>query len=336
MSVQDLIAALILIHVLTSVGIGGDQFATATYDGCATSAMAEPCVRQSQVNAGVEFTLLKPRFDSNTAFATMEADGASFESHSNTEFTYDLEFSPRIWLCANRHDGVGICVSFWQFDQGTATETAAPENGFGRIDHPQFGDVDISTTVPGHRFEATTSLEACVIDVEATKRTRLRSWSVAFGTGLRLASLEQTYAAQLTNSNGVALGSIDYRHSVDGLGPTMSLSALRPIFPCLSVYGKARGSLLWGDGDSNLNTGEDLDLATPFKTTLVHERDDMLAIAELQVGLLWLANSCDQRPFQPFVSTAFEGQFWSNAGNATTTTADLGFFGFSIGVGFLR
>jgi len=101
----------------------------------------------------------------------------------------------------------------------------------------------------------------------------------------------------------------------------------------LSTFCKARGSVLFGDGESHLNAGEDLDLTNSFTTTRVTSRDDLLSIAEIQVGVRWQARSYRGRILTPFLTTAFEGQIWNGAGNASSEEGNLGFFGFNSGFG---
>src|SRR5690606_9027371 len=107
--------------------------------------------------------------------------------------------------------------------------------------------------------------------------------------------------------------------------------AIRPINCQTGLFAKARGSLLYGDGESNLTAGEDLDLVTPFNTSRSTSRDDLLSIAEIQVGFQW--HSPYHRVYQPFFTAAMEGQIWNGAGNATSEEGTLGFFGFTTGAG---
>jgi|GEM_PF-2246857 len=98
---------------------------------------------------GFEATLVKPRFESNEAFTVMNSDGALFESFNETEFDYDMEFTPRVFVGWQRSDGIGLRVTWWQFDH-SATNLSAnpPANGFGEVAAPPFGDVEISSNNP--------------------------------------------------------------------------------------------------------------------------------------------------------------------------------------------
>ena len=68
-------------------------------------------------------------------------------------------------------------------------------------------------------------------------------------------------------------------------------------------------------------------------TTHVTNRDDLLSIGEVQIGFRWVGRWQERQAWVPTISIALEGQIWNGAGNATTTEGNLGFFGFSTGVG---
>ncbi len=290
------------------------------------------CRPRTRLYGGFEATFLKPRFEENPAFMIRTDDGAGAVTHTDTEFDYDLEFSPRVWLGADVCDGLGWRVSWWQFDHPAATSTASPPaNNLGELTHPEFADVDISSTIPTDTFSAASGLNAYTIDLEATKQTGFGRWGLGLSCGLRYAFAEQTYLAQLRDVGNTLLGQINYRHSLEGFGPTMSLRAYRPWSSRLGMYCLARGSVLFGDGASTLSAGEDLDLITPITTTQTTNRDDLLSIGEIQLGLQW--RGWRWRALRPFVSTAIEGQVWNGAGNASSETGTLGLFGFNTSLG---
>ena len=288
---------------------------------------------------GFEWSFVKPRFSENVAFNTMSGNGNNVSTFTDTEFDYDLELTPRVWLEAGVNDSWSWRLGYWQYDHSPGTKSTSPNaNGFGEITHPAFGDVDISTTIPTDTFFASSKLNAYTIDLEALKQGQLCGWQLGVGGGLRYASVEQDYFARLTdNETGNDLrGQIDFSHALEGFGPTMSLSARRPLIGSLTLACAARGSLLFGDGSSRMIAGEDLDLANPFLTTRTTDREDLLPIGEARVGIEWLSPKKHSRSWQWMLSTAMEGQVWGNAGNASSETADLGFFGFNFGAGFLR
>ena len=288
--------------------------------------------RSARIYGGIEAVIVKPRFENNVAFSTEESDGSSFSSFSDTEFDYDLEITPRVFLGWQHGDGVGMRASWWQFDNAAAVASASPPaNGFGEITHPQFGSVDISTVDPTDVFSATSELNVYAIDLELTKQALFCSWDLDIGCGVRYAFAEQRYQSQVRDDDNVLRGQIDYRQSLEGIGPTISLGAVRPLTCKLSVFGKARGSVLFGDGESSLNAGEDLDLNNSFTTTQATNRDDLLSIAEAQIGFMWQGD--EGGTVRPFLTVAMEGQVWNGAGNATSEDGTLGFFGLNLGGG---
>ena len=288
----------------------------------------------SIIYAGFEATYVKPRFEDNVAFTLMQSDGATNETFEERDFNHDLEFNPRVFLGWQNSQGVGMRVSWWQFDHAAAPISARPPaNGFGAIIPPSFGTVDISSNVPTDLFTAGSDLKVYTIDIEATRQAALGCWHIGVGGGLRYAFAEQHYLAQLRDSGNDLRGEIDFRHSIEGLGPTISLDAQRDWTRTLSAFCKARGSLLYGDGESRLVAGEDLDLANSFTTTSTTGRDDLLSIAEIQLGVRWQAVAHRSRIFLPFFSIAMEGQLWNGAGSAASEDGNLGFFGFNTGAG---
>jgi len=282
---------------------------------------------------GFEATFLSPRFSDNVAYTQTESDGTSFSQITDVEFDYGLDFAPRIFFGAKNDQGIGLRASWWQLDHGADTLTAnPPANGFGRISHPTFGTVDISTTVPNSSFTTYSELEAFAIDVEITKETQFTCWQFGIACGLRVAEIDQRYFAQTTNAAGNLTGQIDYEHGMTGFGPTLGLTASVPIANCWTLFANGRGSLLFGDATSQLNAGENLDLTTPFTTTRSTDRDDSMVISELQLGARWQScNPCGT--WHPFASIALEGQSWNDVGNATSESGNLGLFGFSAQAG---
>lgn len=289
---------------------------------------------QARFYAAFEATIVKPRFEDNVAFTVMESDGASFESFTDTEFDYDLKFTPRVFLGWQHDDGVGLRATWWQFDHAAATASAnPPANGFGSITSPTFGNVEISSAIPTDTYTAATSLNAYAIDIEATKETSFCSWDLGVAGGVRYAYSEQGYLAELRDNANVVRDQINYRQSIEGFGPTISLSAYRPLASDAGFFCKTRASVLFGDGESSLAAVEDADLMTPFYTTRTTGRDDLLSIGEIQLGFRWQAIERRRQPYRPFLSVALEGQVWNGAGNASSEDGSLGFFGFNTGVG---
>ena len=306
------------------------------YDsGCADGLCGDPLCGScggSRISAGVEFTIVKPHFENNVAFTTLESDGATFENTTTTEFDYNNELAPRVWLEFLQMGTLGLRASYWQFDNAAALASGSPpDNGFGRITPPDFGDVDLSTTVPGSTYTASTDLNAYTIDIEGTKSFDCGLWGWMASAGLRFAEVDQSYNSTLVNAAGDNQGSIDFHHRIQGIGPTVSVRTQRPFTSQLSLFGFARGALLFGDAESTLEAVEDQDLDTSFSTQTFTERDDLLPIAEMQVGFQWTPPTCGA--WCPYVHLAMEGQLWNGAGNASSEESNLGFYGLNVALG---
>ena len=316
-------------------GCGGSLIADSCDGSCGgfcgdvDACFVPSCARWS---AGVEFTLVKPHFEGNVAFTTSDSDDATFETLTNTEFNYNTELAPRVWIEVVRGGGMGMRVVYWQFDYAAAdTSGSPPDNGFGSITTPPFGDVDLSTTTPGSVYSASSALNAYTIDIEGTKAFGSGMWCAVASTGIRFGEMEQHYSSDLQNAQNVQQGTINFSHQIQGVGPTFGVRVRRPFLPNFALFGVARGSLLFGDAESTFVAVEDEDLANAFTTRRNTSRDDLLPISELQFGLQWMPNSGGM--WHPYFHVAFESQLWNGAGNASSEDGNLGFYGLNLAVG---
>lgn len=304
------------------------------YDDCGSAADEGTCgcaiPAGPAFSTGYEFVIVKPHFDKNQALATLKSDGATFENFRRTEFDYDMELSSRVWLQYEMPDGLGLRVRYWKYAESPESVSAnPPANGLGRIDHPVFADVDVSSTIPDEIYSASSELDVYTIDIEATRTVDFGNWWVNASIGLRVGSVEQAYLGQLTDNAGTLLGQIDFEHELRGAGSTMSVYVARSCVG-LTLFGMARGSLLLSEGESTLFAREDLDLTNSFNTNRTSDRDDLLPIGEIQVGLEWRQS---YRTHNPFIRAAFESQVWGDAGSASSEEGNLGFFGISVALG---
>lgn len=322
--------------------IGVSQETAAHYDEDWAAAGDEPsapiCSADPGVGtwgAGVDLVFVRPHFGQNIAFSRTESDGVGFANTTDVAFDYDYSLAPRVWVDYQTPVGIGLRASYFAFDQGSAMLTAnPPANGFGLISHPAFGAVDISSTIPTESFSARSGLDLYSIDLEMTKRADFSTWLLLAGAGVRYASIEQEYLAQLRNGANALAGQINFRHDLSGFGPTVSVQSRRPLAESLGFFGMARGSLLFGQGHSSLQAGEDLDLALPFITTRTSQSDSLLPIGEIQVGLDACSRLTQYGQFTTRV--ALEGQLWGGVGNASSESGALGLLGLSVGFGLSR
>lgn len=308
---------------------------------CGDIACGGGCCPPARIYTGFEFTFVKARFEQNVAFTEFVGNGTGGDTFTDTEFDYDLVLTPRVFLGWEHANGLGLRATWWHFDNNADQVTASPDDsGFGRINHPEFANLDISSTDPNDILRANSHLNAYAIDLEATHTTSFCGWDLGVAGGVRYAFVEQGYRAEVettdtSNNNARVIdGSIDYLQSIEGFGPTISLSASRPLTQRASLFGKARGSLLFGDGEARLSGGEEItNNGFTFTTDRTTNRDDVMSVAEMQVGFRWQGGEpC--YTFRPFLTLAMEGQVWNGAGSATSEDGTLGFFGFSSQLGF--
>lgn len=284
--------------------------------------------------SGIEFTFLRPHLDNNVAFTNLDGDAAGNSAFTDVGFEHDTELAPRVHFGWRHRDGVGLRATWWSFDHEADSVSASPDaDGFGQISHPQFSGVDISTVIPTDLFSASADLEASAIDIEATQQACLGGWDLTVAGGVRYADVEQGYRAQTRDAGSNLRGTIDYRQSIDGIGPTISLGASRPMGRLATVFCRARGSVLFGDGGSRLTAAENIDSPPEIATTRTTSRDDLLSIGEVQVGFRWSGRGQRHLPYRPFLSIALEGQVWDGAGSPTSEDGALGFFGGTVGTG---
>ncbi|MEM8678731.1 MAG: hypothetical protein AAGF97_05155, partial [Planctomycetota bacterium] len=151
--------------------LGGHE--ATSVEGCGCGSMMEGCTQCflgcSRWSAGVELTFLKPHFDGNPAFTTLNSNGTTQDSFSETEFDFDAEAAPRVWIELLRSDELGFQFRYWQLEDNASTAMGSPpDNGFGRISTPAFGAIELSSTIPGSNLTANSELNAYSLDLEAT------------------------------------------------------------------------------------------------------------------------------------------------------------------------
>jgi hypothetical protein len=163
------------------------------------------------------------------------------------------------------------------------------------------------------------------LDLEATGTAVFGCWALSATGGLRLARMEQSYTAALTDPAGL-LGTIEASHRFEGVGPTLSLEVRRG-WGGLAAFARTRGSILVGDGDYQVVLN---DLDIPFSAAISGARNDVLPISELQLGLQ-LARCLGSRVV--FAECALEGQTWFGAGSPLSEDGNLGLLGLSLTLG---
>jgi hypothetical protein len=280
--------------------------------------------------SGFDIVIAKPLYSNNLGLSESIQPSSQQISIENVEFDYDYQSSPRVWIGYQSSSQLGLRATWWQLaNQANEISRTPSVSGFGSIEHPGFGDIDISAITPNESMIANANLDVYAIDLEITRSADLGPGQILIGSGIRFAALEQNYSAQLLNSNSAIAGAIDYRQQVRGIGPTVSSSFSRSLTSRWSWFAGGRGSLLVGEGKERLDAGEDLDFANPQRTRETSFRDQLLPILDLQLG------SSMQLPcvgvLQPMVRGGWEASWWGDVGNNSGGASDLGFVGFFVG-----
>jgi len=312
-------------------------------DCCETVGCGSVCAAAGGCYAGFEATFLKPHYQDNPG--VMENVQSTFTGENRNEvftddFSFDTEFAPRIFAGWENCCGVGVRVTWWDFggdgtvDPISPVAVATPVTS-ASVATPTFGGFSaLGTGSSLDTLTTATWLDAYTIDIEGTKSTTFCCWDLGVSCGLRYAEIEQSTTASLSNATIDPAAQLSYRQSLDGIGPTLALSAHRPIGAQIGVFGKARGSILFGDGESQLqSTSFGTGGASNNTTFLQTNRDDVLSILELQIGCMWKGDPGAYSTFVPFATVALEGQLWQGAGNASSEDGSMGFFGLNSGMG---
>jgi hypothetical protein len=280
----------------------------------------------------VEAVVVTPYFSRNAAFYVENDTSIPVDNFNEVSFDRDLEFSPRFEVGSLNECGMGWRVRYWNFDDDVV-QAATGDNYYASFSG---GDDQVEIEIDGDTsIEARHSLDMDVLDLEASKLWQ----NLLFSAGLRYALMEQSYQA-IGDSD-----EIRGDHDFEGVGPTLALEVYQPVSCRFSLFAKVRGSLLYGESSYVASDSVILDSDLQVR----NNDEDLVAVSEIQLGARWMKrNSCGGAFF---ITTALEAQYWANAGTGlpgrvgtddgnyidqTSQEADLGFFGFNVGAGFVR
>ncbi|HKI33385.1 MAG TPA: Lpg1974 family pore-forming outer membrane protein [Gemmataceae bacterium] len=319
--------------------------------------------------AGAALLIVKPFFQTNpglsaTRASVSPAGTATTILTSASDFDYSYSASPKLWLGWVSESGLGARVSWWRFDQAAKqqllafnTPVAAPLVGEGAASQSFFsGNASAGAVTPplaitvgplvGAAGEtpatliATSNLKVDVWDVEATQDCALGSWCLQLSGGVRYAHIDQNYnaySAQPSLPGGALSNALLTGHNYDGAGPTVAGQLRRELGKSgLALIANVRGSELYGSGRQQA-TEQTVFVPAAGGPTLVttsngfHTHDGLLRIAEVELGVQYTQELGGARLF---IQPALVGQSWSgSAGNASSQTGDLGFFGLELEIG---
>ncbi len=247
---------------------------------------------------------LTPHWKSNPAYLTVR-DGPVF-AVNQTDFDYDMDVAPFVWLAFCTPHGAGIQARAWWYDD---SESLAVTND---------GTVDIFTAAPlgigedsddfGDQLLFDSSLEIDVVDLLVTYRAKWDCGSLEFGAGIRYARIEQTYDAIISELGG-EVEQINSRHDFEGIGPCFSLEGRLAATRRITLFGTIRYCLLFGRAEQTVALLE----GGLLEAQAFQENDDVRAVAELDLGAEY---ACRVACAELYLSVALVSQVWQGAGNS--------------------
>ncbi len=268
------------------------------------------------------------------------------ETARRVQVSHHMDMAPLVWLGYMNEDGLGVRVRGWGFQEGTSqTVSLPPFAGAFRIGRANgqtvivasgtlntvssatplglqaFGDtLGIQHGAEGTTFNVTTKLSAQVGDFEGMQRFRSGDWGFLVTGGMRYVRLDQTYNAYDAQSASAAeLRTLSSSYNFEGLGPTIAFELRRPVASSgLSVYGQARGSLVFGAANQNaVFFGQELRNDDPNPQYATEHRLRAIPIIDLETGLEY--GRAVGRTWV-FGQVGLVGQEWLNAGSASRST----------------
>jgi hypothetical protein len=312
----------------------------------AESLGCDHCGNRGGFLAGIGFYYVKPHWETNPAYTAVNnlVGGGNPTVIRAEEFDYDYDFAPLIWIGYTNAEDFGVRLRHWRLDfsQGynltndglTGIDSAAP-----------LGLQNLSTTL-GDQLAFESDLNIQVWDAELIQGFQACNWNFLLAGGVRYVHLSQSYNHFELPDNGVGNTLVDggtSGHQIKGFGPTLAVEVRRPVGMGLSVYGSARGSVIFGEAKQR-----SFQMVNNLPSTIANsDRDDLLPISEYEIGAEFNREMSGMRFF---AQAALVGQVWYGAGNAANNemipvlvdpevsdnSSNLGLFGlrFAIGVNY--
>jgi hypothetical protein len=296
------------------------------------------------VDAGLY--VLQPTWDNNPAAVILQSNSVAVHK---LDFATDVAPWVRVGCVAGQ--GLEFGLRYWGLDRSSArflVENPGPpvriETQFLRNLPGAAPQLNVVSTTAGDRLAVSGRLDLDVWDLEVSQQACVGQWSFLLGGGLRFADLRQGAQAERTNPAFASAGavvsvatSVTAQSEFRGAGPTVALEAHRSLGCGLSLYGSARGTLLYGDNEQraslrdvqrNLTTSQ----VTTTNTSSRFSSKDTLPVTELEVGAAWEVAMAYKLLT---VQVGLIHQVWHNAGSPTVPPgeSDLGLFGVRVTAG---
>ena len=182
-------------------------------------------------NVGYESVIVRPFFQANDVITNL----------TTGSYSWDYQYTPRVWLGYVGATGLGARARYWQFDHTSEGASRDIDQGGGN-----------TLTIA-----STNRLRVYTIDLELTQRSVWGRFLFNFAAGGRYAEFGTALNANLSAPGLTGTGFLGLNFA--GGGPTLAVEAWRPLFGGLALYGNGRASLLYGNSTATFasNTGND-------------------------------------------------------------------------------
>lgn len=323
---------------------------------CAMPQMVGAC-RQGTPIVGAAMYILSPYFDGNPAFTTTTGIGSNAPNQSTTDFTWNYNLTPAVWLGWLNENGWGVRGHYFFYDQRSRVATASlnpdqaltssivpPANLASPAGSPSFGSpgVILGNGLGQDNLAFDSTLRIHAADVEACQLVTGYGLFALISGGGRYLNMSQSYRATLNNqaSGATELQQLQFTHDFNGGGPTLDLVAgyqlgERPVF----LFGDIRGSFLVGGSRSarnfilNVNDPNNAVGGNQFANPTADARRSVtLPIIELELGVQ-IAPVLMSRPLH--IRAGAVHQTYFGAGSASQASGNLSLFGGQVSAGFL-
>jgi hypothetical protein len=332
----------------------------------APSPASAPCVDQAcapcdggGIMAGFAFNFLKPYYANSTASLQTTSIGLPTPVVTATEFDWNYELAPTIWLGWTAGDGVGFRTQYFTFDHGAPerlarlntqqapTTSILPPGSLLSLPEANFSSpgIFLAAGFGLDQVRFSSGLDIHSLDVEATWARQWGRFSMLVTGGGRYLHLDQDYSAALINRvpdvAGLELQLLQFRNRFDGGGPTVSWFGRYQLGNSgFAFVGSVRGALLVGA------TRQDQDFFRQIVdpgvavggSQIVHPisssgSDTVLPVAEFMLGAEY---GLELDGIRPFARAAVVNHTYFDAGGPAQRDGNLSLFGaqFALGVNY--
>ncbi len=277
--------------------------------------------------AGATALFAKPHF--KESFQVSRVDTAN-GLMTLEPFSYDYDFSPRVWFGLENSQGVGVRCNYWNYDDQSpqrVLNTDGTQVWGAHVVNTMF-PANIFAAIPGSQMTVNDYLETTTVNLLGTFGMDLGGTFVQGGAGLRYARLEQGFDALVTTPIPNFFNRLTWTREFEGVGPTFAFDLRKRLGQTrLAAIATGGGALLFGSKTLERTVINDQSPVPGVVPQLrLPDADEVVGIGELGTGLEWRAEFADGR----YVSLRglYEGQLWAEAG--APTLGFLGFQGFGI------